>query len=58
LFILIAIMLRKEFPKVSSRESKPGGALATYSYAATQKVQYLVKLIEGLPELGVLYLFE
>ncbi len=51
-------ILREEFPKVSGRESKPGGALTTYSYDATQEVQYLVKLIEGLPELGVLYLFE
>ncbi len=51
-------MLREEFPKVSGRESKPGGALTTYRYAATQEVQYLVKLIEGLSELGVLYLFE
>jgi hypothetical protein len=29
LFSLIAIILREEFPKVSSRESKPGGALTT-----------------------------
>ncbi len=29
MFILNAIILREEFPKVSSRESKPGGALTT-----------------------------